>query len=106
MSSKNSTLIQHLATLPYWQPENALTWFLTWVQPWITMFGIVDNAIVLLIFGVVPGKRLVSATRSSRTYYVVISAAELVVLVVGNLLRQSIPALSLLVFSFKTIQIE
>ena len=96
----NSTpFLVSLRTVPYWQPESALTWFMTWVQPWIALFGVADNALVVLIIGVLPGKQLASATRMSRIYYVVISAAELLSLFVGYLCRQNIPVASLLVFN-------
>ena len=97
MSLTNVTFIQQIVTLPYWQPESALTWFMTWIQPWIALIGIVDNALVVLIIGMVPGKQLIVATLTCRLYYVVISAAEFLMIVVGTLVRQSIPIASLLV---------
>ena len=96
----NSTpMLVSLHTVPYWQPESALTWYMTWVQPWIALLGVADNALVVLIIGLLPGKQLASATRLSRIYYVVISAAEFLSLSVGYLCRQSIPVASLLVFN-------
>lgn len=91
-------------SVPYWQPASPLTWFMTWVQPGIALFGVVLNAIVVLIIGLVPGRRLAEVTRASRVYYVVISSAELVSLVVGYLCRQSIPIASLLVCNTESIK--
>ena len=44
MSLTNSTSTQQFVTLPYWQPATALTWFMTWIQPWIALVGIVDRS--------------------------------------------------------------
>lgn len=98
MSLQNSTALKQLVTVPYWQPASALTWFMTWIQPCIALLGVVDNAVVVLIIGILPGKKLAAVTRTSRIYYVVISTSELGVLVIGYLIRQNIPVLSFLVF--------
>ena len=67
-------------------------WFKTWVQPWLGIIGMVDNLVVVIIFGPVlsgwcanaRGKIGMdgragggSASLVSRIYYVVISVAEL-----------------------------
>ena len=97
MSLVNSTALQQLVTVPYWQPASPLTWYMTWIQPLISLLGVVDNAIVVLVIGVLPGKRLASVTRTSRIYYVVISTANVFLFIVGGVIRQNIPVLSLLV---------
>lgn len=68
-----------------------------WVQPWIALLGVIDNGLVVLIMGLMAGKQLAATIRTSRIYYVVISAAEIGVMVVGTVFRNSIPTFSLLV---------
>lgn len=81
--------------------------YLTWVQPWIGLLAVVDNLIVVLIFGphfggwcggpscwTAAGKRRSrdrhGVSLVSRIYFVAISAAEVANVLAGYIIRNSL----------------
>lgn len=89
--------------------SNPRTWFQTYVQPWLAFIGVLDNLLVVLIFGpfltrwctLASGRCCKSAAGKggrevggvalvSRIYYVVISAGEVANIISGYILRNTI----------------
>ena len=99
------------STNPYSIGSDALTIFVTFVQPWFTVLGVLENALIVLVLSLcLPsqrgGRSRSEATRRprqasssgaggglatvSRIYYIIIALCELSICLVGFLLRNSL----------------
>lgn len=99
--SSTTPLDLNLVLGPHSDPRS---WYSTWVQPWLGLLGLLNNLVTILIFGPVlsgwcprgagkGGRDGGGVSLVSRIYYVYISFAEVVNVLAGFILRNSVTLL-------------
>lgn len=88
--------------------SNSRNWYLGYVQPWLALIGILDNFLVVIIFGPIlsgwgvrgcgrRGGRGGGVSLVSRIYYVTISMSEIFNIISGFVIRNAVIYLPLAV---------